>query len=120
MDPKKVYRFRPSKCSEAFREQWRIKKNPYLETGHWRTATGRNTIPLLMTPKISPTNDNKPSLRMVFDKREQNTNTYKLAPPLLDIEEILCEMSKHKFRSLIIRLVDVVELKELTEEMDWA
>ena len=38
---------------------------------------------------------------MVFDKREQNANTYKLASPLLDIEEILCEVSKHKFWSLI-------------------
>ena len=53
-----------------------------------------------MIPKISSTND-KPGLRTVFDKREQNANTYKLASPLPDIEEILCEVSKHKFRSLI-------------------
>jgi len=100
IEPNKVYRFRPSKCPEAFRDQWRAKKNAYLETGRWRTATGHNAIPLLMIPKISSGND-KPGLRTVFDKREQNTNTYKLASPLPDIEEILREVSKHKFRSLI-------------------
>ena len=100
IDPKKIYRFRPSKCPEAFREQWRMKKNAYLETGRWRTATGHNAIPLLMIPKVSSTSD-KPGLRTVFDKREQNSNTYKLASPLPDIEEILREVSKHKFRSLI-------------------
>ena len=77
-----------------------MKKNAYLETGHWRTATGHNAIPLLMIPKVSATSD-KPGLRTVFDKREQNANMYKLASPLPDIEEILREVSKHKFRSLI-------------------
>ena len=100
IDPKKIYRFRPSKCPEAFRDQWRMKKNAYLETGRWRTATGHNAIPLLMIPKVSTSSD-KPGLRTVFNKREQNTNTYKLASPLPDIEEILREVSKHKFRSLI-------------------
>ena len=38
---------------------------------------------------------------MVFDKREQNMNTFKLASPLPDIEEILREVSRHKFRSII-------------------
>ena len=101
MDPKKVYRFRPSRSLEAFCKQQRIKKNPHLETGHWRTATGHNTISLLMIPKISSTNDDKPSLRTMFYKREQSANTYKLASPLPDVEEILREVSKHKFRSLI-------------------
>jgi hypothetical protein len=100
IEPTKVYRFRPSKCPEAFRDQWRTKKNAYLETGRWRTATGHNAIPLLMIPKVSTTGD-RPGLRTVFDKREQNANTYKLASPLPDIEEILREVSKHKFRSLI-------------------
>ena len=100
VDKHKVYRFRPSKCPEAFREQWREKKEAYLTTGRWRTATRHNTIPLLMIPKISSTGD-KPRLRTVFDKQEQNSNTYKLASPLPDIEEILREVSKHPFRSLI-------------------
>ena len=38
---------------------------------------------------------------MVFDKREQNKNTKKLASPLPDIEEILREVSRHKYKSLI-------------------
>lgn len=55
---------------------------------------------MLMIPKISASGG-KPGLRTVFDKREQNSNTYKLASPLPDMEEILREVSKHKFRSLI-------------------
>ena len=100
IDEHKVYHFRPSKCPEAFREQWREKKNAYLATGRWRTATGHNAIPLLMIPK-APSSDGKRGLRTVFDKREQNANTYKLASPLPDIEEILREVSRHKYRSII-------------------
>jgi len=100
IDEKKVYHFRPSKCPDAFRDQWRKKKNAYLKTGRWRTATGHNTIPLLMIPKPSTT-DGQPSLRTVFNKQEQNANTHKLASPLPDIEEILREVSRHKYRSLI-------------------
>ena len=101
IDESKIYRFRPSKCPEAFRDQWRVKKNAYLETGRWRTATGHNAIPLLMIPKPVTTPGGQPTLRTVFDKREQNSNTHKLASPLLDIEEILHEVSRHKYRSLI-------------------
>jgi hypothetical protein len=100
IDEHKVYRFRPLKCPEAFREQWREKKNAYLTTGRWRTATGHNAIPLLMIPKVSSAGE-KPGLRMVFDKREQNENTYKLVSLLPNIEEILHEVSKHKHQSLI-------------------
>ena len=35
IDETKIYRFRPSKCPEAFREQWQMKKNAYLATGRW-------------------------------------------------------------------------------------
>ena len=72
----------------------------YLQTGRWRTATGHNAIPLLMIPKASSMGGRQ-NLRTVFDKREQNVNTHKLASPLPDIEEILREVSRHKFRSLI-------------------
>jgi len=100
IDEGRIYRFRPSKCPEAFRDQWRRKKNAYLETGRWRTATGHNAIPLLMIPKVS-SSGGQPTLRTVFDKREQNANTHKLASPLPDMEEILREVSRHKYRSLI-------------------
>ena len=53
-----------------------------------------------MIPKLSTTNG-QPTLHMVFDKREQNVNTHKLVSLLPDIEEILCEVSRHKYRSLI-------------------
>ena len=61
----------------------------------WCTATGYNAIPILMIPKQSG------SLRTVFNKRKQNANTHKLASPLLDMEEILQEVSCHKYQSLI-------------------
>ena len=63
-------------------------------------ATGHNVIPLLMIPKPSTTNE-QPTLCTVFNKREQNANTHKLASPLPDIEEILHEVSRHKYCSLI-------------------
>jgi hypothetical protein len=88
IDEKKIYHFWPSKCPDMFRGQWRKKKNAYVETGRWHTATGHNAIPLLMIPKPS-TAGGQLSLRTVFDKQEQNVNTYKLASPLPDIEEIL-------------------------------
>jgi len=100
IDESKIYRFRPSKCPEAFRDQWKAKKDAYIKTGRWQHATGHNAIPLLMIPKMS-SSGGRPTLRTVFDKREQNANTFKLASPLPDIEEILREVSRHKYRSLI-------------------
>ena len=35
IDAGKVYRFRLSRCPEAFRDLWRVKKNAYLEMGRW-------------------------------------------------------------------------------------
>ena len=100
MDEWKVYRFRRSTCPEAFKEQWWQKKETYIATGRWRVATGHNAIPLLMIPKVS-LSGGKPGLRTVFNKREHNANTFKLASPLPDIEEILREVSRHKFQSII-------------------
>ena len=57
-------------------------------------------IPLLMIPKVSM-NNGQPTLRTVFDKHEQHANTHKLTSPLPDIKEILCKVSRHKYRSLI-------------------
>ena len=102
MDKRKVYWFRCSMCPEVFKEQWWQKKETYIATGRWQVATGHNTIPLLMIPKVSLSGGN-PGLRMVFDKHKQNANTFKLASPLLDIEEILCEVSRHKFQTIIER-----------------
>ena len=70
IDESKIYCFRPSKCPEAFRDQWRVKKNTYLKTGRWRTATGHNAIPLLMIPKPVTMPGGQPTLRTVFNKRE--------------------------------------------------
>ena len=37
----------------------------------------------------------------MVDKQQQNANTYKLAAPLPDIEGILRNVVKHKYRSII-------------------
>ena len=57
-------------------------------------------ILLLMIPKPLKTNS-QPTLRTMFNKCEQNANTHKLASLLPDIEDILREVSRHKYRSLI-------------------
>ena len=101
IDETKVNTYRPSKCPEAFRQQWQEKKDAYLSTGRWCVATGHNAIPLLMIPKAISQPGEKPRLRTVFDLREQNKNTRKLSSPLPDIEEILREVSRHKYRSLM-------------------
>ena len=100
IDEHKKYHYRPSKCPEAFRKQWLEKRSAYLKTERWHTVTGHNPIPMLMIPKMLSSNG-LPTLRTVFDKREQNTNTRKLASPLPDMDEILREVSRHKYRSLI-------------------
>jgi hypothetical protein len=117
IDEQRIYRFRPSKCPEAFREQWLKKKNAYLATRRWRTATGHNAIPLLMIPKFLLAGD-KPGLRTVFDKREQNSNTHKLVSPLPDIEEILREVSRHKYRSLIDGKDAYEQIRVIPEHVD--
>ena len=92
IDEDKKYHYRPSRFPEALRKQWLEKRSAYLKTGRWRTVTGHNPILMLMLPKPS-TKDGLPTLRTVFDKREQNANTRKLASPLPDMEEILREVS---------------------------
>ena len=100
IDKNKKYHYRPSKCPEAFRKQWLEKRSAYLKTGRWCTVTGHNPIPMLMIPKMLSSNG-LPTLRTVFDKQEQSANTRKLASLLLDMDEILQEVSRHKYRSLI-------------------
>jgi len=100
IDEKKVYRSCPSNLGpDAFREQWH-EKNVRPHMGCWRTATGCNTIPLIMIPNLSTTNG-QPSLRTVFDKREQHANKRKIASPLPGVGGILRDVSRHKYRSLI-------------------
>ena len=96
----KKYHYRPSKCPEAFRKQWLEKKSAYLKTGRWHTVTGHNPIPMLMIHKMS-LSDRLPTLCMVFNKQEQNANTWKLVSPLLDMDKILQEVSRHKYKILI-------------------
>jgi hypothetical protein len=44
IDETKTYSWRPSRCPEAFREQWAEKRDTYLKTGRWEiTSAGLGT-----------------------------------------------------------------------------
>ncbi|KAF8752463.1 hypothetical protein RHS01_07674 [Rhizoctonia solani] len=98
IDGQKTYRFRPSRCPEALKGQFESKAREYLGSGRWKHSTGSNAIPMLFIPKKK---DGSIELRTVLDKREQNANTVKMASPLPLPEDILAEVSRHKYRTLL-------------------
>ncbi|THV05484.1 hypothetical protein K435DRAFT_647211, partial [Dendrothele bispora CBS 962.96] len=51
IDPDQVIPWRPSRCPEALRPQWDIKRNAYISTGRWKITNSRNTCPVLCIPK---------------------------------------------------------------------
>ncbi|QRV96899.1 Transposon Tf2-1 polyprotein [Ceratobasidium sp. AG-Ba] len=99
IDENKTYSWRSSRCPDALRGQWEKKLKAYLDTGRWEFATGKNAIPMLLIPKKGT--EGESTLRTVLEKREQNANTYKVASPLPDIQEILWKVSQYKYRTLI-------------------
>ncbi len=88
--------------SDTLKPLWQEKKVAYLESGRCQMASGVNVSPMLMIPKPAR-DDGVLRLRTVVDKRQQNVNTHKLAVPLPDIEGILRNVVKHKYRSIIDR-----------------
>ncbi|KAF8752795.1 hypothetical protein RHS01_07224 [Rhizoctonia solani] len=98
IDKAKQYRFRPSRCPEALKSQFESKARDYLKSGRWKHSTGSNAIPMLFLPKKK---DGKVELRTVLDKRKQNANTVKLASPLPLPEDILSEVSRHRYKTLL-------------------
>lgn len=99
-DEQKIYPYRPSRCPEALRPQWVKKKMDYLNSGRWRYSAGGTCCPLLIIPKPK-SKDGEVKIRTVIDTRLRNDNTVKVAAPLPDIEEILRNVVKHEYRSLI-------------------
>jgi hypothetical protein len=97
IDPNKVYKWRPSKVPEAFRQQWNIKREEYLRSGRWRFANANNAIPMMFVAKTNKTEDGQPKLRTVLDKRQVNDNTRKMSSPLPDIETILHNVLSHRY-----------------------
>ncbi|THV01926.1 hypothetical protein K435DRAFT_654428, partial [Dendrothele bispora CBS 962.96] len=51
INPEQVIPWRPSRCPEALRAQWDVKRNAYISTGHWKVTNARNTCPVLCIPK---------------------------------------------------------------------
>ncbi|QRW02440.1 Pol polyprotein/retrotransposon [Ceratobasidium sp. AG-Ba] len=99
IDETKQYKTRPVKCPKPLEGLFDEKFGAYLNTGRWKYCAGLNATPMLILMKKSK--DGKVALRTVLDKREINSNTYKLASPLPDINDILVEVSKYPYRSLI-------------------
>ena len=98
VDESKTYPWRPSRCPEAFREQWAEKRDAYLKTGRWELTTAGNTVPMLLIPKP---NTNPPLLRTVVDLRERNKNTHKMTSPLPDMEGMLRRTASRQFRTML-------------------
>src|ERR1700729_3559923 len=98
-DEHKVYSWRPSKCPEPLKALWRQKREDYLKCGRWQFRSGRNAVPMLMLYK--PSKDGIVRLRTVCDTRERNKNSRRLASPLPDIEGILRNVTRHKYRTLL-------------------
>ena len=98
IDEKMTYTWRPSRCPEAFREQWAEKREAYLKTGRWEITSAGNTVPMLLIPKP---HTNPPLLRTVVDLRERNKNTRKMTSPLPDMEGMLRRAASHPYRSML-------------------
>ncbi|CAG7852966.1 Transposon Ty3-I Gag-Pol polyprotein AltName: Full=Gag3-Pol3; AltName: Full=Transposon Ty3-2 TYA-TYB polyprotein; Contains: RecName: Full=Capsid protein; Short=CA; AltName: Full=p24; Contains: RecName: Full=Spacer peptide p3; Contains: RecName: Full=Nucleocapsid protein p11; Short=NC; Contains: RecName: Full=Ty3 protease; Short=PR; AltName: Full=p16; Contains: RecName: Full=Spacer peptide J; Contains: RecName: Full=Reverse transcriptase/ribonuclease H; Short=RT; Short=RT-RH; AltName: Full=p55; Contains: Re len=90
----------PSRCPQAFQEQWERKRDTYLRTGRWKYATGSSAVPMLFIPKKPGLNGEK-RLRTVFAKQRLNQNTIKLSSPLPDIQTILETVAPYQHKSLI-------------------
>ena len=99
IDESKTYPWRPSRCPEAFREQWAEKRDAYLKSGRWEITSSGNTVPMLLIPK--PNTSNPVQLRCVVDLRERNKNTHKMTSPLPDMEGMLRRTASHKYRSTL-------------------
>ncbi|KAJ3013108.1 hypothetical protein NUW54_g1685 [Trametes sanguinea] len=117
IDESKIYPWRPSKCPDALKPHWQEKKATYLASGRWKMASGTNASPMLMIPKPDR-GDGVLRLRTVVDKREQNANTHKLAAPLPDIDGILRNVVKHKYRSIIDGKDAYEQIRVIPEHVD--
>ncbi|KJA14739.1 hypothetical protein HYPSUDRAFT_98162, partial [Hypholoma sublateritium FD-334 SS-4] len=51
IDENKIYKWRPARCPEPFRQEWAEKRDAYLRTGRWKMTSSRNTVPMMMIPK---------------------------------------------------------------------
>ena len=100
IDEFKVYSFRPFRCPEALKPQWRAKRDKYLQTGRWEYYVGNNAIPMLLINK-NPGPNGELRLRTVFNERERNANTKKMTSPLPDQQAILMNVCRHWYRTLI-------------------
>jgi len=99
-DENKTYQWRPSRCPEALKHLWQVKRDSYLKTGRWKFAAGQNACPMLIINK-KPGPSGEARIRTVLDKRQVNDNTRKMVSPLPNMETILTNVLRHRYRSLI-------------------
>ena len=120
IDECKVYSWQPLKCPDAMKHLWHEKKKAYLDSGRWQMASGTNASPMLMIPKPPhDPNDGELRLRTVVNKWQQNANTHKLTAPLPDIDGILQNVIKHKYRSLIDGKDAYEQIRMVPEHVSW-
>ncbi|KAG8726385.1 hypothetical protein FRC10_007164, partial [Ceratobasidium sp. 414] len=99
IDKRKQYSKRGSRVAEALKPLWLEKHHNYVDSGRWNHTTRHNTVPMLLIHKRSK--EGTIAWHTVFDLRERNANTQKLASPLPDVEEILNKVAGYKYCSLI-------------------
>ena len=98
IDEEKTYQWWPSRCPEAFHEQWSKKRDAYIKMGWWKVSSARNIVPMLLIPKPGT---RPPQLWTVIDLWERNKNTWKLTSPLPDMEGMLWHTASKPFRTAL-------------------
>ena len=115
IDTAKVYPWRPSRCPDAFRDQWAEKRNAYINSGRWKVTSAGNTVPMLLIPKPGT---NPPELRTVVDLRERNKNTHKLTSPLPDMDGMLRRTASKPFRTALDLKSAYEQIRIVPEHVD--
>jgi hypothetical protein len=112
MDENKQYNYRLPKCADAFKEQFSLKLQRYVDNKWWEERAVDQAAPLLCVPKKSGT------LRTVLDARKRNANTIKDVTPLPDQDLIRMDVARGKYRSKI-DLTDAYEQIRVKSEDVW-
>ena len=100
----KQLKHRLPKCPEVFCSELARKIEQYTTAGWWVPAAAKQATTMLCIPKKNGT------LRIVFDLRQQNKNTWKDITPFPDQDAIHHDIAQATFRSKL----DMTEAYEQT------
>ena len=93
IDESKQLKHRLPKCPEAFHSELARKIKRYTTTGWWVPAAAKQATPMLCISKKNST------LRIIFNLRQQNENTWKDVTPFPDQDAIHHDIARATFRS---------------------